>query len=160
ANNDTLTIIDTADSTGDTVLINAVNPTASADYRVEGVNAATGDDVIFRNIDTLNYTGTTGNDTIDAQFVNTNPAHDLSIVSLSGWLGADQFLLFTSDQQGGTGPTPTATASSVSTIALYGDAPGNPNAGDGNDVFGATAPGIVGTGSGNAGLTVADSVRG
>ncbi len=160
ANNDTLTIIDTADATGDTVFINAVNPTASADYRIEGVNAAAGDDVIFRNIDTLNYTGTTGNDTIDAQFVNTNPAHDLSIVSLSGWLGADQFLLFTSDQQGGTGPTPTATASSVSTIALYGDAPGNPNAGDGNDVFGATAPGIVGTGSGNAGLTVADSVRG
>ncbi|WP_254508744.1 autotransporter-associated beta strand repeat-containing protein [Anatilimnocola floriformis] len=160
ANNDTLTIIDTADATGDTVFINAVNPTASADYRVEGVNAAAGDDVIFRNIDTLNYTGTTGNDTIDAQFVNTSPAHDLSIVSLSGWLGADQFLLFTSDQQGGTGPAPTATASSVSTIALYGDAPGNPNPGDGNDVFGATAPGIVGTGSGNAGLTVADSVRG
>ncbi len=160
ANNDTLTIIDTADATGDTVFINAVNPTASADYRVEGVNAAAGDDVIFRNIDTLNYTGTAGNDTIDAQFVNTSPAHDLSIVSLSGWLGADQFLLFTSDQQGGTGPAPTATASSVSTIALYGDAPGNPNVGDGNDIFGATAPGIVGTGSGNAGLTVADSVRG
>ena len=160
SNNDTLTIIDTADASGDTVFVNATSAGTSSDYRVEGVNAAAGDDVIFRNIDTLTYTGTTGNDAIDAQFTNTTPAHDLSIVTLNGWLGADQFLLFTSDQQGGTGPTPTATASGVATIALNGDAPGNPNALDGNDVFGATAPGLTGTGAGNAGLVVADSVRG
>ena len=38
--------------------------------------------------------------------------------------------------------------------------PGNPNAADGNDIFGQTAPGIVGTGAGNAGLAVANTVRG
>ena len=160
ANNDTLTIIDAGDVTGDNVVISAVNPAASADYRIDGINGVAGNDVVFRNIDTLNYTGTSGVDSIDAQFVNTIPPHDLSVVTINGWTGADQFLLFTSDQSGGTGPTPNGTPSGVAVINLNGDAPGNPNLLDGNDVFGQTAPGIVGLGTNNAGLTVLDSVRG
>jgi hypothetical protein len=67
----------------------------------------------------------------------------LSTVNLSGWLGADQFLLFTSDQIGGSGVgfTPDGTASGVANALVYGDAPGNPNARDGNDTFGATPVG-------------------
>lgn len=159
-NTDTLTIIDSGDASADNVVISAVNPASSADYRIEGITTTPGNDVIIRNIDTLTYTGTQGNDTIDAQFVNTVPAHDLNVVTINGWLGADQFLLFTSDQAGGTSPTPSGVASGLSNITLNGDAPGNPNGADGNDVFGQTAPGIVGTGSGNAGLAVPDTVRG
>jgi Ca2+-binding RTX toxin-like protein len=158
-NDDRLVIVDTGDTTGDTVLISAVNPATSADYRIEGITSTAGNDVIFRNIDTLSYTGTQGNDLIDAQFVNTTPMHDLSVVTLNGWTGGDQFLLFTSDQIGGTAPTPSGTASGLAIINLNGDAPGNPNGGDGNDIFGQTPPGLVGTGAGNAGLVVADSVR-
>jgi len=115
--------------------------------------------VIFRNIDTLSYTGTSGGDTIDAQFVNTTPAHDLAVVTLNGWTGGDQFYLFTSDQIGGTSPTPAGTPSGLASITLNGDAPGNPNAGDGNDIFGQTPPGLSGTGAGDAGLAVPDTVR-
>ena len=89
------------------------------------------------------------------------PAHDLATVTINGWLGADQFLLFTSDQAGGTGPTPSGMASGLAIVNLNGDAPGNPNGVlDGNDVFGETDAGITGTGANDAGLTVADSVRG
>src|SRR5690606_6399407 len=55
--------------------------------------------------------------------------------------------------------TPTGVASGVGTINLYGDFPGNPNAGDGNDTFGATPVGVVGTGATNVGLVVPDSTR-
>lgn len=160
ANNDTLTIIDTGDTTADNVTIAAVNPGSSADYRIDGINGTAIDDVIFRNIDTLTYTGTQGNDTLDTQLVNTVPQHDLSVVTINGWLGGDQFLLFTSDQAGGTSPTPTGVASGVAIINLNGDAPGNPNGLDGNDVFGQTGPGIVGTGANNAGQVVPDTVHG
>ena len=156
-NDDRLTIVDSGDTTGDMVLVNAVSPATSSDYRVEGITSTGGDDVIFRNIDTLSYTGTAGNDTIDARFENTNPAHDLAVATLNGWTGGDQFLLFTSDQIGGTGPTPSGTPSGLASISLNGDAPGNPNALDGNDIFGQLPPGIIGTG--NPGLAVADSVR-
>lgn len=159
-NDDRLIIVDSGDATFDNVLITAVDPATTADYRVEGINAVSGNDVIFRNIDTLNYTGTQGNDRIDAQFVNTSPPHDLTAAVINGWLGADQFLLFTSDQAGGTVPLPTGVPSGLAQVNLNGDAPGNPNGLDGNDVFGETAPGLVGTGAGNAGLVVADSVRG
>jgi fibronectin-binding autotransporter adhesin len=47
----------------------------------------------------------------------------------------------------------------VAIINLYGDAPGNPNALDGHDIFGETPPGLVGTGAGNVGLVVPDTVR-
>ena len=160
ANNDTLTIIDSGDSTADNVLISAVDPLTTADYQIDGINTVAGSDVVFRNIDTLVYTATQGNDTLDTQLVRTTPLHDLSFVTVNGWLGADQFLLFTADQAGGTSPTPVGIASGVAVVNLNGDAPGNPNGADGNDVFGQTGPGIVGTGSGNVGLTVADSVRG
>lgn len=160
-NTDTLTIVDSGDTGPNTVLINTVNPALTADYRVEGITATVGDDVILRNVDVLNYTGTQGNDIIDAKFENTIPLHDLSVVSLSGYLGADQFLLFTSDQIGGTGlgVTPTGVPSGVATINLYGDVPGNPNVGDGNDTFGETPAGLVGTGIMNVGMVVANSTR-
>ncbi len=161
ANTDTLTIIDTGDGSGDSALIGAVNAATSQDYFIDGVTGVGVLDVIFRNIDVLNYTGTSGGDTIDGQFANTTPQHDLSIVTLNGWTGADQFLLFTSDQAGGTGMgvTPTGVASGVAVISLNGDAPGNPNGVDGNDVFGQTVTGLTGTGAGNVGLTVDDTVR-
>jgi fibronectin-binding autotransporter adhesin len=161
-NTDTLTIIDNSDPTADNVLVSPVAAGSSADYAVEGINGLVGNDVVLRNIDTLNYTGTLGNDTIDGQFRNTSPtAHDLSTVSLSGWVGADQFLLFTTDQYGGSGVgfTPTGTPSGVSQVNLFGDASGNPNAVDGNDVFGETPPGITGTGIMQVGLAVSDAVR-
>jgi VCBS repeat-containing protein len=162
-NTDTLVVIDTGDATGDSVLLAAVNPASSPDYKLDGVTGAGSgvDDIIFRNIDILEYTGTSGDDTIDARLVNTTPPHDLTIVTLNGWLGADQFLLFTSDQAGGSGPgvTPNGVASGVAMINLNGDAPGNPNGADGNDTFGETPPGLVGTGVGNVGLVVPDTVR-
>lgn len=138
-----------------------MNAASSQDYFVDGITGAATVDVIFRNIDVLNYTGTTGTDTIDGRFVNTAPQHDLSMVTLNGWTGADQFLLFTSDQSGGTGlgVTPTGVASGVAVISLNGDAPGNPNAVDGNDVFGETVAGLTGTGAGNVGLIVTEAVR-
>jgi fibronectin-binding autotransporter adhesin len=161
ANNlDSLTIVDTGDLTGDTVVVAAVDPANSADYYVEGVSSALGIDVVFRNIDDLNYTGTSGDDVIDGRFINTVPLHDLNTVALSGWLGADQFLLFTSDQLGGSGLfTPTGDASGVAAISLYGDAPGNPNANDGVDTFGATPAGLTGTGASNVGLEVDPATR-
>ncbi|WP_254508661.1 autotransporter-associated beta strand repeat-containing protein [Anatilimnocola floriformis] len=160
-NTDTLTIIDTGDTlNGDTVVIGAVNAGVSADYFIDGITSTVSSDVVFRNIDVLDYTGTTFNDSIDGRFVNTMPAHDLNTVNLSGWTGSDQFLLFTSDQIGGTGLfTPNATASGVTNINLYGDSPGNPHAGDGNDTFGEQPPGISGTGATNVGLAVASTVR-
>jgi autotransporter-associated beta strand protein len=160
-NTDTLTIIDSGDVGGNNVLISPVNAGTSADYAVEGITTTLGNDVVFRNIDVLNYTGTQGTDVIDGQFLNTVPLHDLSAVSLSGWTGADRFLLFLSDQIGGSGAglTPSGTPSGLAAINLYGDAPGNPNAGDIGDTFGATPALLVGTGSGNVGLAVPDSVR-
>jgi fibronectin-binding autotransporter adhesin len=160
-NTDTLTIIDTGDLSGDSVLISPVNAAGSQDYAVEGITSTVGNDVVLRNIDVLNYTGTQGTDTIDGRFTNTVPLHDLSTVVLSGWVGTDQFLLFTSDQLGGSGVglTPTSAPSGLASISLFGDAPGNPNAGDGIDTFGATPVGLVGTGSGNVGLAVLDTVR-
>lgn len=161
-NTDTLTIINSGDLIGDSVLISPVNAGASQDYAVEGITTTVNNDVIFRNIDVLNFTGSQGNDIIDGRFENTVPTHDLSVVTLNGWLGADRFLLFTSDQAGGSGSgvTPSGIASGLAVINLNGDAPGNPNGLDGNDVFGETAPGLMGTGNGNVGLAVPDTVRG
>jgi fibronectin-binding autotransporter adhesin len=160
-NTDTLTIVDSGDGSGDSVVVSAVNAGAIADYAVEGINGVVGNDVVFRNVDVLDYTGTSDIDTIDGRFVNTVPQHDLSTVVLSGWLGADQFLLFTSDQIGGSGVgfTPSGTASGVASITLYGDTPGNINLGDGHDTFGETHPDIVAEGAMNVGLVVADTYR-
>ena len=160
-NTDTLTIIDTGDVGPNTVFINTVNPALNSDYRVEGINSTAVDDVIFRNVDALNYTGTQGNDIVDAKFENTTIQHDLSTVSLSGWTGADQFLLFTSDQLGGSGigVTPTGVPSGVATIALYGDAVGNPHPTDLADTFGQTPPGLTGIGNMQVGMVVPNTVR-
>jgi autotransporter-associated beta strand protein len=160
-NTDTLTIVDSGDVSLDNILISAVNPAASADYALEGMTTAVGNDVTIRNVDVLNYTSTSANDNIDARLVNTIPLHDLNTVNLSGWTGADQFLLFISDQLGGSGAgfTPSGIASGVASISLFGDAPGNPNAGDVNDTFGATPVGLTGTGVTNVGLVVSDATR-
>jgi fibronectin-binding autotransporter adhesin len=161
-NTDRLVVIDSGDLTADTnVVIAAVDPGLSPDYYIDGINGVVSSDVVLRNIDALEYTSTSGDDTIDARFVNTVPLHDLNTVSISGWLGADLFRLFTSDQIGGTGPlnTPTGVPSGVASISLYGDAPGNPNPDDGNDIFGDTPPGVTGTGDMNVGLVVSSDVR-
>lgn len=159
ANNDQLTINNSGAVGPNNIVVGAVNAAASADYRVDGMTSTAGNDFVLRNIDALVVTGTQGNDLIDAQFVNTSPAHDLSTATINGWLGADQFLLFTSDQVGGTSPAPSGSPSGLAAVNLNGDAPGNPNPGDGNDVFGQTAPGLVGTGAGNAGLSIPQTLR-
>jgi Ca2+-binding RTX toxin-like protein len=84
----------------------------------------------------------------------------LTTVNLSGWTGADQFLLFLSDQLGGSGSfTPTGVASGVANVNLYGDAFGNPNGGDVADTFGQSPIGISGTGATNVGLASPDTTR-
>jgi fibronectin-binding autotransporter adhesin len=58
------------------------------------------------------------------------------------------------------GVTPTGTPSGVANIRLYGDAPGNPNANDGKDIFGEKPPApFTGTGIMNVGLIVPDTTR-
>ena len=157
AGEDTLTLDNTGDATGRSIAVDAVAGTNR--YRIEGMNATAGNDFEFLNIDTLNVTAGQGADTFDARFTNTSPAHDLNTATLNGWLGADNFLLFTSNQKGGTGAglTPTGVASGVTAVNLNGDAPGNPNGGDGNDVFGETPPGY--SLPGTPGLAVASTVR-
>jgi Ca2+-binding RTX toxin-like protein len=161
-NHDVLEIIDRGDSSADTVEVSPVDRLNSDEYAVRGIVSASGSDVVFRNVDELRYTGTSGDDFIDGRFESTLPdQHDLNTVNLSGYLGSDQFRVFTSDQYGGTGAgvTPYNVASGVGTVNLYGDEFGNPNAGDVADYFGQQPPGIVGTGDSNVGMPVADSVR-
>ncbi|MDX1948077.1 MAG: autotransporter-associated beta strand repeat-containing protein, partial [Pirellulaceae bacterium] len=174
---DQLIAIDSGDSSGsgDTITVNAEQPGgASENYLINGMfDSRTGgtSDITFRGIDNLTLIASQGNDSFDAQFVNTtanpvaNPAlnHDLNLVNLNGWTGNDNFLLFTSDQWGGTGPTPNAVRSGVQGVALNGDyfatfAAGlsianNPNANDGNDTFGETPASTL------QGTSVASSVR-
>jgi autotransporter-associated beta strand protein len=150
-NLDRLVIIDSGDGSGDNVLIEAVDAATSEDYVITGLGPATSN-VTFRSIDDLQYTGTAGNDTIDAQFVATTPLHDLNTVILAGFNGADQFLLFTSDQLGGSAPAPVpSVASGLSSITLLG--------GDGFDTFGETPTGLTDTGAMDVGLVVPDSTR-
>jgi autotransporter-associated beta strand protein len=159
-NTDTLTIVNTGGTTVDNAIIGAVDAANSQDYFIDGVTAAVSTDVVFRNLDVLNYTGTALDDSIDARLVNTVPQHDLSTLNLSGWTGADQFLLYDSNQRGGSGTfAPTGVPSGVSNVNLYGDAPGNPNAGDGNDTFGQSPIGITGTGATDVGLASPDTTR-
>ncbi|WP_202921738.1 autotransporter-associated beta strand repeat-containing protein [Anatilimnocola aggregata] len=152
-NNDQLFLNDSGDMTADpNVLITAVVDTA--DYVVTGVNAS---GVTFRNIDSFDYTGTQGGDTIDARFrQNTTDPHDLNTVALRGSGGADQFLLYTSNQRGGVDPEGLVTSpvtSGVGTISLYGDA--------GNDIFGQTPDlsDLDDTGAMDVGLLVPATTR-
>jgi extracellular elastinolytic metalloproteinase len=159
-NIDTLTIVDSGDLISNNVVLGPVDPSLSPDYFLEGINTAANSDVVLRNIDALNYTGTQADDMIDARLQSTIPLHDLSMISLSGWTGADQFLLFITDQIGGSGAfTPSGITSNVASISLYGDAPNNPNPGDGNDRFGSTPSGVIDTGVMNVGLEVLNTVR-
>ncbi len=50
-NTDTLTIVDSGDTTADNVVIAPVNAAASDDYRIDGMTTVAGNDVVFRNID-------------------------------------------------------------------------------------------------------------
>ena len=159
-NLDTLTVVDRGDTDSDNVVFAPLNPSVSPDYYLNGINVAGGNDVVLRNIDTVHYTGTAADDVIDVRLQNTIPLHDLSMVDFSGWTGADLFLLFTSDQIGGSGPfSPNGIASGIASIQLFGDAPGNPNPTDGRDNFGMPPSGITGTGAMDVGLAVPDTTR-
>lgn len=161
-NNDLLEIIDRGDNTADNVEISPVDRLTTDDYAVRGIITPAGSDVIFRNVDELRYTGTSQGDFIDGRFESTVPTqHDLNNVTLSGYLGSDQFRVFTADQYGGSGVglSPSGIASGLNTINLHGDEAGNPNAADVADYFGQQPPGITGTGTNDVGMPVADSVR-
>ncbi|QDU31658.1 Hemolysin, chromosomal [Anatilimnocola aggregata] len=152
-NNDQLFIIDSGDTTADPNVLIAAAGGMNADYAVTGINAS---GVTFRNIDSFDYTGTQGGDTIDGRFTPTNVPHDLNTVALRGFDGDDQFLLFTSNQWGGVTPVTelpfTRVASGVGTISLYGN--------DGEDIFGETpAPVIGNTGAMHVGLAVPATTR-
>jgi hypothetical protein len=120
--NDTLVVVDSGSAGPDTIVIDETS--------IDGITGfAGGLDIAYSNIDFLHVTGTQGSDTLDANF---NPGSDLDFVTLNGWTGADQLFLRTSDEAVG-GP-----ATGIQTINLNGDAPGNPNPADGNDIFGET----------------------
>ncbi|WP_425619374.1 beta strand repeat-containing protein [Anatilimnocola sp. NA78] len=144
---DRLEINDSGDLTGDTVALNALNGT-DPDYVLTGLNAS---GVTFRNIDNLDYTGTSDADNINSQLTPTTTPHDLEAVILRGNGGNDQFRVFTSDQIGGTSPLPSGLASGVTSVSLFGDA--------GLDTFGETPAGLVGTGAMNVGLVVAPTTQ-
>ncbi|WP_425616203.1 calcium-binding protein [Anatilimnocola sp. NA78] len=144
---DRLEINDSGDLTGDTVALNALNGT-DPDYVLTGLNAS---GVTFRNIDNLDYTGTSDADNINSQFTPTTTPHDLDAVILRGSGGNDQFRVFTSDQIGGTSPLPSGTPSGVTSVSLFGDA--------GLDTFGETPAGLVGTGAMNVGLVVSPTTQ-
>ncbi|WP_425614988.1 autotransporter-associated beta strand repeat-containing protein [Anatilimnocola sp. NA78] len=144
---DRLEINDSGDLTGDTVALNALNGT-DPDYVLTGLNAS---GVTFRNIDNLDYTGTSDADNINSQLTPTTTPHDLDAVILRGNGGNDQFRVFTSDQIGGTSPLPSGLASGVTSVSLFGDA--------GLDTFGETPAGLVGTGAMNVGLVVAPTTQ-
>ncbi|WP_197993345.1 LamG-like jellyroll fold domain-containing protein, partial [Gimesia aquarii] len=80
--NDTLTIIDSGDATGDTFEVTSTT--------VDGLSSAVGPDVTFAEIDNLNVTGTGGSDLI---FVNMTTQEDLNNVVLNGFDGDDNFFL-------------------------------------------------------------------
>ncbi|QDU26773.1 Hemolysin, chromosomal [Anatilimnocola aggregata] len=152
-NNDQLFIDDSGDTTADPNVLIAAAGGMNADYAVTGINAS---GVTFRNIDSFDYTGTQGGDTIDGRFTPTSVPHDLNTVALRGFDGDDQFLLFTSNQWGGVTPVTelpfTRVASGVGTISLYGN--------DGEDIFGETpAPVIGNTGAMHVGLAVPATTR-
>jgi fibronectin-binding autotransporter adhesin len=150
--NDQLVIVDSGDMTGDTVLIDTVGQ-AAPNYRIEGITGATGagvNDIIYRNIDTLTLTGTSGDDLLDAKFLTQAAyAHDLKVLTLNGWTGADRFLLDLPDN------APGSLTSGLTSVNLNGDAAGNPNANNPTelaDTFGQSPAGIIGTGAGQQGL--------
>ncbi|QDV49759.1 golvesin C-terminal-like domain-containing protein [Gimesia fumaroli] len=80
--NDTLTIIDSGDLTGDTFEITSTT--------VEGLTSAAGTDITYMAIDNLNVTGTDGNDDIS---VNLTTQEDLNNVTINGFNGDDDFSL-------------------------------------------------------------------
>ncbi|QDV17780.1 hypothetical protein Pan153_24350 [Gimesia panareensis] len=78
--NDTLTIVDSGDGTGDTFEVTSTT--------VDGLSSSAGTDVTFANIDNLNVTGTDGDDTIN---VNLGLQEDLNNVTINGAGGDDDF---------------------------------------------------------------------
>ncbi|QDT97805.1 golvesin C-terminal-like domain-containing protein [Gimesia aquarii] len=88
--NDTLTVIDSGDGTGDTFEVTSTT--------VDGLSGTPGStDVTFANIDDLNVTGTGGNDTIN---VNLTTQEDLNNVTINGFGGDDDFFLQNSTPAG------------------------------------------------------------
>ncbi|QDT27620.1 hypothetical protein Enr10x_29380 [Gimesia panareensis] len=77
---DTLTIIDSGDGTGDTFEVTSTT--------VDGLSGTAGTDAIYSNIDNLNVTGTAGDDTAN---INLGLQEDLNNVTLNGAGGDDDF---------------------------------------------------------------------
>lgn len=80
--NDVLTLTDSGDGTGDNFEVTSTT--------IEGISSSSGTDVTFADIDTLNVTGTGGNDTIN---VNLGAKLDLEFVNINGSGGDDDFNL-------------------------------------------------------------------
>ena len=80
--NDTLTVIDSGDATGDTFEVTSTT--------IDGISSSAGTDVTFADIDDLNVTGTAGDDTIN---VNLGLQEDLNNVTINGAGGDDDFNL-------------------------------------------------------------------
>ncbi|QDU03547.1 hypothetical protein V6x_32680 [Gimesia chilikensis] len=87
--NDTLTVIDSGDATGDTFEVTSTT--------IDGISSSAGTDVTFANIDDLNVTGTAGDDTIN---VNLGAQEDLDTVTINGAGGDDDFNLQNSTPMG------------------------------------------------------------
>ncbi|QDU49563.1 golvesin C-terminal-like domain-containing protein [Gimesia panareensis] len=77
---DTLTIIDSGDGTGDTFEVTSTT--------VDGLSGTAGTDAIYSNIDNLNVTGTAGDDTAN---INLGLQEDLNNVTINGAGGDDDF---------------------------------------------------------------------
>src|SRR6185436_6407616 len=83
ADGDTLFVSDTGDLTGDNVSIRELT--------IEGITGFAGSpDISYFNIDTLDVTGTAGNDVFDTVL---NSGTDLDVVSVNGFDGNEQFYL-------------------------------------------------------------------
>ena len=113
--NNLLQVVDSGDLTGDNVTITQLT--------IEGLTGFAGTpDVNYANIDTLDVTGTAGNDIFDTLL---NAGSDLDIVRVNGNAGNDQFYLDLN-----TGDNATNIVAGLVSVTMSGDA--------GSDVFGQT----------------------
>lgn len=112
---DALFVDDRGDADHDNVTI--------AETTIEGLTRFAGTpDITYRSIDTLNVTGTAGNDTFD---IALNPGSDLDTVTVNGFDGDDQFYLDLNTADAASNAVP-----GLLSVNLNGDA--------GQDVFGQT----------------------
>jgi len=122
---DALFVDDRGDTDNDNVTI--------TETIIEGLTGFAGaPDIAYRSIDTLNVTGTAGNNAFDTTL---NPGSDLDTVTVSGFSGDDQFYLDLN-----TADTISNAVSGLVSVTLNGDA--------GQDVFGQTPDNAPHAGSG------------